>query len=657
MAYAKFGGALAPLSAVAQINLYGSNGVETLIGGIRAEGLWGGNGDTLIGGAGDDTYYLQGAALKIVELPGEGIDTLVAWKSASLLDYTGIENIKVIGDKLFAAGDMFDNVVQGGEGGQQLYGGGGLDYLLGGAGKDVFIVHKGEGSDVIGDFNIAEDKVRLKAGLWDFTQVQTRLSQQGADTWIDLGDGEALILRNVIAASLTQANFQLELDPTHKSIQTFGDEFNGPLSIYHKTFAPGGTWRADYQKAANDITSYSLTGNNEKQIYTSPYFRGHAGDFAETPFVSNADGTLSIWARPSDNPEIFGYGYTSGLITTKGGFSQTYGYFEMRADLPKAAGAWPAFWMLPADGSWPPELDIMEVLGDDTRTYTTAHSSVGGHTQSGQSNYTPATPDGMHTYGALWTPFEIIWYVDNVEVFRSHTPADMNKPMYLIANLALGGWAGAVDAGALPAEMKIDYIRAYALTDETLQSSLSARAEWAERNAIIGGAGDDIYDVTNPDQIIIEAQDGGYDLVNAYVSWTLSDNIEQINLRSGADLSATGNALANFMIGNSGANLLMGMDGDDRLEGRGGNDRLDGGAGNDILVGGAGKDVFVFKAGYGFDTIMDLEPGERIEIHDYARYSAIQVLDGDVYVGFAEGALIRVVGVTEAQVLSALSYV
>jgi hypothetical protein len=43
----------------------------------------------------------------------------------------------------------------------------------------------------------------------------------------------------------------------------------------------------------------------------------------------------------------------------------------------------------------------------------------------------------------------------------------MNKPMFMIANLALGGWGGAIDAGDLPAQLKIDYIRAYALPDGT----------------------------------------------------------------------------------------------------------------------------------------------------------------------------------------------
>jgi serralysin len=33
----------------------------------------------------------------------------------------------------------------------------------------------------------------------------------------------------------------------------------------------------------------------------------------------------------------------------------------------------------------------------------------------------------------------------------------------MVLNMALGGWAGAIDDSALPAEMKIDYVHAYAL--------------------------------------------------------------------------------------------------------------------------------------------------------------------------------------------------
>lgn len=43
--------------------------------------------------------------------------------------------------------------------------------------------------------------------------------------------------------------------------------------------------------------------------------------------------------------EVEGYDYTSGMLNTYSSFSQTYGYFEMRADMPTDRGAWPAFWL------------------------------------------------------------------------------------------------------------------------------------------------------------------------------------------------------------------------------------------------------------------------------------------------------------------------
>jgi len=48
-------------------------------------------------------------------------------------------------------------------------------------------------------------------------------------------------------------------------------------------------------------------------------------------------------------------------------------------------------------------------------------------------------------------------------VNRQPTPPDMHKPMYMVANLAVGGvWPGSPDASTtFPARMTIDYIRAY----------------------------------------------------------------------------------------------------------------------------------------------------------------------------------------------------
>lgn len=449
-------------------NLYGVSGqADTLTGTSKAEGFWGGDGDKMIGGAGDDTYYLKSPSDKIVEAANGGNDQIISWMNVDLKDYPNVENVTVNGDGLYAAGNDGSNYVRGGGGAQQIYGGLGNDVLSGGAGKDTFIVIKGQGNDVITDFSATEDRVRLSAGLSTFADVKAHLTQQGSDVVLDMGGGDNLLFKNVSVGAFTAQNFQLQIDVSKLGKMTFDDEFSGKLSLWDAESNPTGTWRPDYgYQGVNGAGSYSLVNNGEKQIYTSQYFRGHNGDFAESPFTSNSDGTLTITAKQSTNSEIFGYGYTSGLITTKESFSQTYGYFEMRAHVPDTAGAWPAFWMLPKDGSWPPELDIMEVLSKDAQvTNTTVHSSVDGHTSETAAVYTPDTADGMHTYGVLWTKTDLIWYVDRVEVFHTSTPTDMNKPMYLLANLAVGGWGGAVDNANMPAGFTIDYIRAYQVPD------------------------------------------------------------------------------------------------------------------------------------------------------------------------------------------------
>ncbi len=64
--------------------------------------------------------------------------------------------------------------------------------------------------------------------------------------------------------------------------------------------------------------------------------------------------------------------------------------------------------------------------------------------------------------------------------------------------------------------------------------------------------------------------------------------------------------------GDAGANRLNGQVGDDQLDGGEGRDTLIGGLGNDSLTGGAGLDTFLFDAVFGNDTITDFVAGDRI---------------------------------------------
>ena len=62
------------------------------------------------------------------------------------------------------------------------------------------------------------------------------------------------------------------------------------------------------------------------------------------PF-SLQNGALVITAVRANSTIAGPAQWASGLISTMGSFSQQYGYFEMRAELPTETGVWPAFWL------------------------------------------------------------------------------------------------------------------------------------------------------------------------------------------------------------------------------------------------------------------------------------------------------------------------
>ena len=212
--------------------------------------------------------------------------------------------------------------------------------------------------------------------------------------------------------------------------------------------------------------SRTLASNHELQIYVDRDFPG-AGDtpLGLSPFVRDAGG-LTILARPTPprlRGRLWGYAYLSGLITSRDSFTQTYGYFEVRAKLPAGRGLWPAVWLLPAAGGWPPELDLLEQTGGET-VFQTVHTGASGRpTEADFSTRVRGAASGFHTYGVLWTPDRLVWFVDRRQTAAAPTPADMNGPMYLLINLAVGGdFPGPPAASARwPARLRVARVRAY----------------------------------------------------------------------------------------------------------------------------------------------------------------------------------------------------
>jgi beta-glucanase (GH16 family)/regulation of enolase protein 1 (concanavalin A-like superfamily)/plastocyanin len=237
---------------------------------------------------------------------------------------------------------------------------------------------------------------------------------------------------------------------------TFNDEFNSYNSTRWTT--------ADFWGMRNN------GGDFQGQWFCDPNY-APSGFTAYNPFISSGSGTLTIQARPTPAGKYsYGLPYVSGQLTTAHRHTQRYGYYELRAKLPPGKGLWPRFWLLTDDGVWPGEYDIFEVLGKEnpvtvhqTTHYRDASSSHGvdGFTYTG----IVPTDGNFHTYGFLWTPETVTWYVDGV---ATYTQANrINIPMYALIDLTVGNdpnnwWPGNPDATTpWPANMELEYFRVY----------------------------------------------------------------------------------------------------------------------------------------------------------------------------------------------------
>ncbi len=251
---------------------------------------------------------------------------------------------------------------------------------------------------------------------------------------------------------------------------TFDDEFSGTsLNTWNGT---SGLWTTSFWG-----DNRNLYTNGEQELYVDPGFMGTGPQpLGLNPFTEQ-NGTLSITATPSTPAEqaVFGpYGYTSGLLTTRDSFAQEYGTFDIRAELPQGDGLWPAFWLLPADGSGPAEIDIFEAFGGanpggygganqiHVGTVSTANTAAPEWVTVNADIYT-----SYNDYSVDWEPNTITWYFNGQEIFQEATPADMHQPMYILANLAVGGYfPGDPDSTTpFPASESIDYVHVYSSPD------------------------------------------------------------------------------------------------------------------------------------------------------------------------------------------------
>jgi beta-glucanase (GH16 family) len=241
---------------------------------------------------------------------------------------------------------------------------------------------------------------------------------------------------------------------------TWSDEFDG---------ADGSP--VDPTKWTHDVGGGGW-GNQEREYYT---------DGAQNAVQEGGALVITATTQGASQYKCW-YGtclYTSARLLTKGLFSQAYGRFEARAQMPYGKGLWPAFWMLGANIDqvhWPAcgEIDVLETIGTDI---TTNHGSLHAPNFNPTGTYTLPNgakySDAFHTFALEWEPGTVRFYVDD-QLYETRTAAETDAggtwefehPFFLLLNVAVGGtWPGDPDSTTtFPQTLKVDWVRVYAKT-------------------------------------------------------------------------------------------------------------------------------------------------------------------------------------------------
>ncbi|MDV5146440.1 glycoside hydrolase family 16 protein [Streptomyces sp. SBC-4] len=216
------------------------------------------------------------------------------------------------------------------------------------------------------------------------------------------------------------------------------------------------TWTTCYDWNRDGCTN---SGNDEQQWY-----------LPEQVSVRDGELTLTAERRETEGSDDRTYPWTSGMISTgrddwyaEPRRTFTYGYFEASIRIPPEAGMFPAFWMMPESKFTPPEIDIMEFL--DTTRYVSMYvhwRGPDGDEERQSGTYGPADfPDRFHTFGLLWEPDALVWYVDDVERLRvTDTERIPDVPMEVLINLAVGVPKEPPDT-VDTARMRVDWVRVW----------------------------------------------------------------------------------------------------------------------------------------------------------------------------------------------------
>lgn len=204
----------------------GGNGGDTIVnrGTMTGDVKLDGGGDTfdnrggqfdgtLIGGDGDDMLMTSSKGLHMIEIFGEGIDTVkstvdyVLNSNVDFLYLLGGKNLSGTGNDIInlLVGNSGDNKLSGLGGNDFLDGRGGNDRLTGGLGnEDNFVFSTGYGHDTITDFENDVDNINLESlgAVTSFADLLDNHTQDTAKGLLIFAGKDELLVKGMTEAQL-----------------------------------------------------------------------------------------------------------------------------------------------------------------------------------------------------------------------------------------------------------------------------------------------------------------------------------------------------------------------------------------------------------------------------------------------------------------------
>lgn len=195
-----------------------------------------------------------------------------------------------------------------------------------------------------------------------------------------------------------------------------------------------GQWRHDdHVDNANDVMEY-----RQENISIQPSERGGSKMVIDINRIAQKNVTTPMGDGGSTNRTV---NYSSGRAVMPLGVSQ--GRIDVTAKLPQGSGLHPTLWLLPEDGTWPPEIDIAEGIGQTSASNGSFRTNfiTGTHTNANYDNGKDIQindPTGWHQYSVDIRNNQITWLVDNQAVRSAQLPPNYSKKWNLVVSGAVG---------------------------------------------------------------------------------------------------------------------------------------------------------------------------------------------------------------------------